>query len=149
MIVSQSTDIAAAPERVHAFFEAMEERYTNWHPDHIVFRWLSSDRGVEPGGGFYIEERINGQLLKRTMRFSRVEPARHLEFAPDSRLMRFFLRAVIFRIEPRDGGCRLTQTLHIRIGPIGRWLNRRGFAAVEKHMREEGENLKAMLEAET
>jgi hypothetical protein len=148
MIVQQSTDIAAAPERVHAFFDAMEHNYPRWHPDHIVFRWLEPGRRVEEGSAFYIEERINGQLLKRTMRFTRVDPARHLEFAPDSRLIRFFLKRVVFEIEPLNTGCRLTQSLHIRIGPIGYWLNRRGFAAVEKHMREEGQNMKAMLEAE-
>lgn len=146
MIVSQSTDIAAAPERVHGFFEAMEENYRNWHPDHIVFRWMDAGRQVQEGSAFYIEERINGQLLKRTMRFTRVEPARHLEFAPESRLIRFFLKRVVFAIEPLGRGCRLTQSLHIRIGPIGYWLNRRGFAAVERHMREEGQNMKATLE---
>lgn len=146
MIVSQSTEMTAPPEAVHAFFEAMEEKYTRWHPDHIVFRWQQPGRGVEVGSAFYIEERINGQLLKRTMRFTRVEPARHLEFAPASRLIRFFLKRVVFSIEPAGAGCRLTQTLHIRIGPIGYWLNCRGFAAVEKHMREEGQNMKAMLE---
>jgi hypothetical protein len=149
MIVSQSTEIAAPPERVHAFFEEMEDKYTSWHPDHIVFRWLEPGRNVERGSAFYIEERINGQVLKRTMRFTRVEPARDLEFAPDSRLIRFFLKRVVFSIEPLGDGCRLIQSLHIRIGPIGYWLNRRGFAAVEKHMREEGRNMKAMLERTT
>jgi hypothetical protein len=147
MILAQSTDIAASPERVHAFFEAMEENYTRWHPDHIVFRWLEPGRRVDEDSAFYIEERINGQLLKRAMRFTRVEPARHLEFAPDNGLIRFFLRSIVFAIEPTEAGCRLIQSLHIRIGPIGHWLNRRGFAAVEKHMREEGENMKAILEA--
>ena len=146
MIVLQSTEMAAPPEAVHAFFEAMEENYTFWHPDHLVFRWLEPGRHLVEGSAFYIEERINGQLLKRTMRFTRVEPGKHLEFAPDSRLIRFFLRRVVFSIEPLGDGCRLTQSLHIRIGPIGYWLNRRGFAAVEKHMREEGQNMKSMLE---
>ncbi len=146
MIVSQSTDIAAAPERVQAFFEAMEENYRAWHPDHVVFRWIDAGRHVQEDSAFYIEERINGQVLKRTMRFTRVEPQRHLEFAPESRLIRFFLKRVVFAIQLTATGCRLTQSLHVRIGPIGYWLNRRGFAAVERHMREEGQNMKAMLE---
>ena len=147
MIVQQTVAIAAPPERVHAFFEEMEENYTRWHPSHIRFRWLQPERHVEEGSAFYFEERINGQLLKRTMRFTRVVPARHLEFAPDSRLIRFFLRRVVFAIEPVGTGCRLTQSLHVRIGPIGYRLNRRGFAAVEQHIRQEGQNMKAILEA--
>ena len=35
----------------------------------------------------------------------------------------------------------------IRTGPVGAWLNRREFDAVREHMREEGENLRAILES--
>jgi hypothetical protein len=66
-----------------------------------------------------------------------------IEFVPDNALIRFFLRRVSFIIEPMEGQCRLTQEVQIRIGPIGKRLNRAGLAAVGKHMREEGENLKA------
>ena len=55
---------------------------------------------------------------------------------------------VSFIIEPLEGRCRLTQEVQIRIGPIGKRLNRAGLAAVERHMREEGENLKALVEAD-
>jgi hypothetical protein len=45
-------------------------------------------------------------------------------------------------------GIRFIAELHIRTGPVGAWLNRREFNAVRQHMREEGENLKRILEAE-
>lgn len=69
------------------------------------------------------------------------------EFVPDNALVRFFLRRVTFRMEPEGAQTRFTQEIEIRIGPIGRALNRKGFKAVERHMREEGENLKALMEA--
>lgn len=146
MILSQTTMIAAPAERIFAFFEDMEANYTRWHPDHITFRWLQEGRQAV-GNRFYFEERIHGQHVKRVMRYTKVEKDRLIEFVPDNALIRFFLRRVSFIIEPMEGRCRLTQEVRIRIGPIGKRLNRAGLAAVEKHMREEGENLKAMAEA--
>lgn len=145
MNLSRSTMIAAPAGRIFDFFENMEANYTRWHPDHITFRWLGESR-QEVGSRFYFEERIHGQHLKRIMRYTAVKPGRLIEFVPDSALIRFFLRYVRFEIVSGDEGCRFTQSIRIRIGPVGRWLNRRGFEAVEKHMREEGANLRAMME---
>jgi hypothetical protein len=38
----------------------------------------------------------------------------------------------------------VTQDIHLRIGPLAAWLNK--LDAVRRHMREEGENLKRLLE---
>jgi hypothetical protein len=35
----------------------------------------------------------------------------------------------------------------LRAGPVGAWLNRREFDAVRRHMREEGQNVKRLLES--
>ena len=147
MILSQTTMIAAPAERIFSFFDHMEKNYTRWHPDHIAFRWLQEGRQAV-GNRFYFEERIHGQHLKRTMRYAKVEPGRLIEFVPDNALIRFFLRRVSFIIEPCGDRCRFTQEVQIVIGPIGRRLNRKGLAAVEKHMRDEGENLKAIMETD-
>lgn len=147
MILSQTTMISAPAERIFAFFENMETNYTRWHPDHIAFRWLQQGRQAI-GNRFHFEERIHGQHVKRVMRYTKVEKDRLIEFVPDNALIRFFLRRVSFVIEPMERQCRLTQEVQIRIGPIGKRLNRAGLAAVEGHMREEGENLKAIIEAE-
>jgi uncharacterized protein YndB with AHSA1/START domain len=147
MILEATIDIAADARRVYRFFAEMAQRYTAWHPDHIAFRWVN-DAELAVGSRFRIEERIDGRVLKRTMRFTRLEPDRHVEFVPDNALIRFFLPRILFAIEPAGDGCRVTQQVHVRIGPIGRRLNRRGFAVVLRHMREEGENLKALLDAE-
>jgi uncharacterized protein YndB with AHSA1/START domain len=145
MILSQTTMIAAPAERIFSFFDNMEKNYTHWHRDHITFRWLQEGRQAV-GNRFYFEERIHGHHLKRTMRYTKVVPDRLIEFVPDNAISAFFLRRITFIIEPLDGECRFTQEVQILIGPIGRWLNRKGLAAAEKHMREEGENLKAMME---
>jgi len=146
LILSQTTMIAAPAERIFSFFDNMEENYTRWHPEHIAFRWLQDGR-LAVGNRSYFEERIHHQHHKRTMRYTKVVPNRLIEFTPENPLIRFFLRRVSFNIEPMGEQCRFTQEVQVLIGPIGRRLNRAGFAAVEKHMREEGDNLKAIMEA--
>jgi len=44
-------------------------------------------------------------------------------------------------------GYQVVQEVHVRTGPLGSWLNRRELDAVRKHMKEEGENLKRLLES--
>jgi hypothetical protein len=145
VILEDTTTIRAAPGRVFQFFEEMDRHYTAWHPDHLRFGW-ESGRGVREGVVFSFDERIAGELLKKRVVFTRVVPDRHVEFAPTSRLVRFFLPRMAFHIEPRDGGSVVTALIHVRMGPLAAWLQRRQIAAVRRHMREEGENLRRLLE---
>lgn len=146
MRLEQSIEIDAAPDRVFSFFDAMEENYVRWHPDHLSFRWLQSGR-LAVGNRFRFEERVHGQRIDRVVRLTEIVPGRMIAFVPENPFVRFLLPRIAFAIESRGEGSRFTQTVRVRVGPIGRRLNRRGFAAVEKHMREEGENLKAIVEA--
>ncbi len=147
MLLRDSITIATTPERISAFFDEMDANYLRWHPDHLLFRW-ESGRGLEEGVEFYFEEIIGGQKMKKRVVFTRVVPDRHIEFTFTNRLLRLLLPRILFRYEPVQEGVRFTAELHIRTGPIGAWLNRREFDAVRQHMREEGENLKRILEAE-
>lgn len=139
--------IRSTPEAFFDFFEKMEEHYTDWHPDHRLFRWVDG-RGVEEGVTFYFEEVIGGELMKKKVVFTRVEEARHLEFTFTNRLLRLIMPRISFHAEPKDDGILVTAEIHVRTGPIGAWLNRREFDAVRRHMREEGENLKRILESD-
>lgn len=143
-----TTWIRAAPEQVFAFFEAMDANYLRWHPAHRLFRW-ERGQGLEEGVVFYFEEVIGGKLMKKRVEFTRIELNRHVEFTFANRILRLILPRLLFHIEPEAGGARFTAEIHLRTGPIGAWLNRREFAAVQQHMREEGENLKRILEAQT
>jgi len=146
VILSQTTMIAAPAQRIFLFFDNSEENYTRWHPDHITFCWLQDGRQAV-GNRFYFEERIHNKHHKHTMRYTKVE-RRVIEFVPDNFLLRLVLRRVRFIIEPVGAQCRFTQEVQILIGPLGRRLNRASFSAVERHMREEGDNLKALMEAD-
>lgn len=71
---------------------------------------------------------------------------RYIEFTPRSRLVGLLMPPISFSVDPRMGGSVLTQRIKVRTGPIDARLNRREFDAVRIHMREEGENLKSILE---
>jgi uncharacterized protein YndB with AHSA1/START domain len=144
--LTDSIWIRASPEQVFAFFEHMDANYLRWHPDHRLFRW-EEGRGLHEGVEFYFEEVIGGKLMKKRVVFTRIEPGRLIEFTFTNRLLRFILPRMTFGAEPEGEGVRFRAAIHIRTGPIGAWLNRREFDAVRQHMREEGENLKRLLES--
>lgn len=146
MRLSESIDIRARPGQVFRFFEEMEKNYLRWHPDHRAFRWLDYG-GLRDGSRFYLEERIGGKLLRRTMVITQVESGRLLAFAPASFWIRLLMPRLSFRIEGIRGGSRLEADIRVRTGPLGAWLNRKEFDAVRLHMRQECENLKGIVEA--
>ena len=141
------TFVAAPPERGFAFFQDMEANYTRWHPDHIAFEWRKG-RGLAVGNVFWFDERVGGKRMARQVRLIEVVPDRLLAFQPTFWLMRLFLTRLSFAFLPEPGGFTFQARISLRgIGPMGRRMNRRDFAAVERHMAEEGRNLKTLLES--
>lgn len=141
-----SIAIGAEPAAGFAFFENMEANYTRWHPDHLKFEWRQG-RGLAVGNIFYFEERIAGKLQKKETRITEVVPNRYFAFTMVNPVFRFFLPHLSFGFEPTAAGFLFRAELRLHgIGPLGRRLNRREFAAVDVHMAEEGRNLKALLE---
>ena len=146
MRLRDTTWIDATPEQVFAFFEHMDEHYLEWHPDHQLFRW-EEGHGLHKGVVFYFEETIGGTLMKKRVVITRIEKDHALEFTFKNRLLRLFLPRFLFQVEEESNGVRFVAEIHVRTGPIGAWLNRREFDAVRQHMREEGQNLKQLMEA--
>lgn len=147
MLLEETTKISASPADVYHFFESMGANYERWHPDHITFHWLEGG-GLALGSTAYFEERVDGKLQRKTVEFTDVKPNRYIAFKPTSRLVAILIPSISFTIDPIPTGSELSQRIKVRTGPIGAWLNRREFDAVRAHMREEGENLKRILEDE-
>lgn len=145
MILKDEIDIQAPPEAIFGFFEEMDRHYLQWHHDHVLFRWVSG-RGVKEGNVFYFEEYIAGKLLKKRVVFTQILPNRHIEFAPTFWLWKLFLPRMLFRIEPKQSGCRFIAETQLRVGPLGQWANRKDLDAVREHMRVEGVNIKRIVE---
>lgn len=146
MIFEHTIPIETDADKIFRFFENMEENYTRWHPQHICFRWEKGD-GLKEGSISYFEEKIGDEHFKKKVIYTRVIPGRYIEFVPVNRLMRIFLRKMTFRIEPDGNQCIFTAQVILKwVGPIAKKLNETKFELIRRHMKEEGENLKKILE---
>lgn len=146
--------IETTPERIFSYLTGIvdDDTYRAWHPeDHVRFQWLKGDPWKEDSI-MVAEEYLHGKLHKFKFQITRIEPNRRIEYAPVSPLLRKFLPKNEFLIDQENGSCRFTATGTYRVGWIGKklFMNaiEKGLESVRKHMQEEGENLKKILECE-
>jgi hypothetical protein len=152
IVLTDSVEIGVAPEKVFDFFLQIvdDASYRAWHPaDHVAFRWIKGNPWDE-GSVAYAQEYLHGKLHKLKFRVSKVVPNREVVYTPVSRLLRIFFPENRFEIEHSGDGCIFTAKGHFRFGQIAKALAKRklevGLLSVRKHMKEEGENLKRILE---
>jgi len=153
VFLTDSIEIRTTPEKVFEFFRSLvdDASYRAWHPDdHVTMRWTKGSPCQE-GSVVYAEERMHGKLHKLTFVTTKVVPNRQIEFSPVSWFLRRYFPKNTFSIEPKGDSCVFTATIHIRLPLLPRLLAKksveRGLSSVRKHIKEEGENLKKILEA--
>ena len=153
VILKNSIEITITPSKIFEFLCGIvdDESYRPWHPDdHVAFRWLKGSPW-QKGSVIYAEEYIDGELHRLTFIVTKLVPDRLLEYVPASRFRRRYAPKYTFSVEPGDTGCVFSATVHARIPLLLRLLAKkkveRGLSSVRKHMKEEGENLKTILEA--
>jgi len=152
IVVTESIEIGATAEKIFGFFLQIvdDASYQAWHPkDHVAYRCIKG-KPCEEGSVVYAEEYMHGKLHKLKFLVKEVVPNRKIEFVPLSRLLRIYFPRNTFLIEPGDGSCVFTASCVVRVGPLVKLLARtkleEGLSSVRKHMREEGENLKRIVE---
>jgi len=150
--LTDSIEIKTTPEKVFDFLVHLvdDESYRAWHPeDHVALRWLKGSLWEE-GSVVYAEEYIHGKLHKLKFLVTKVVPNREIEYVPVSRFLRRYFPKNTFTVEPKEETCVFTATGTYRVGWLVRTFARkrleRGLSSVRKHMKEEGENLKRILE---
>ena len=151
IVLTDSIEISTIPEKIFGFFLQIvdDASYQAWHPDHVAFRLIRGEP-CRQGSVVCAEEYIHGKLHKLKFLIKEVVPNRKIEFVPASRLLRIYFPRNTFLIETRDGSCVFTASCVVRVGPLVKLLARnrleQGLSSVRKHMKEEGENLKRILE---
>lgn len=143
MELRHTIEIGATPEVVYEWFLGLDRHYRTWHPDHRACEWRS--RRGEVGGVLYAEELIHGRLHRLRFRMTEVVPGRKLAFRVLGAVGWLVPRGD-FVVEEQPTGCRFSAGLTVRMGRLLRWLLPRHHRALVAHMREEGENLKRILE---
>ena len=154
VILKHSIEIRTTPEKIFEFLSSLvdDKSYRSWHSDdHVALRWLKGSPWQE-GSVIYAEEYIDGELHKLTFIVTKVVSNREIEYVPVSRFRRRYTPKYTFSVEPKDASCVFTATVHARIPLLLRLIAKkrveRGLSSVQKHMKEEGENLKRILEVD-
>ena len=152
ILITDSIEIQTTPMEVFRFFLQIvdDASYQAWHPeDHVAFRWIKGEPW-QKGSVAYSEEYLHGKLHKFRFLINKVVANREVELVPLPRFLRIFFPVNTFSIEPREGYCVFTASGVMRVGRLVRLLAGRkldeGVSSVRKHMKEEGENLKRILE---
>ena len=144
IILRDSIEIKVTPQKTFDWLVHLEENYKAWHPDHVECYWLKGKPAAE-GSILYVEEYIHGSLHKMRSRITKIEPTERIEYKflfP----MSLICPEGSFIIEPKGESCIFTATLSFRFAKILPKLAKGRVEALKKHMREEGENLKRLLE---
>ncbi|MFA8436343.1 MAG: SRPBCC family protein [Marinifilaceae bacterium] len=150
IIISDSIEINTSPERIWEFFTNLEENYKAWHPqDHIVFKWTRG-KPMETGSRWYGEEVVRGKLYKLKGCIGEVIPNRKIVFKysfPFSIVAPWF----DWTIETKGASSIFTARSCLRAGGFyQRYFKKHMVSKLEiyhQHVKEEGENLKRILES--
>ena len=153
VILTDSIEINTTPEKIFSFLTSIvdDDSYRAWHKeDHVGFRWLKGKPWAE-GSVIYAEEYIHGKLHKLKFKITKIVPNKKIEYSPVSHFIRKFFPKNEFVIEPKGEFCLFTASGTYRLGWIGKTFFGKAIdkslASVKKHMKEEGENLKKILES--
>lgn len=139
--------INVSPDRVWSWLNELPVHYRTWHPAHVTCRYEGGDR-LQVGATLYVEERLHQRMHRLRLRACEVVPGRLLRYRG-----RGFEGA--FVLEPVAGGTRFTAELAFGVRARGlgglvdvtlRPILARVLPELQAHMREEGENLKRILE---
>jgi hypothetical protein len=131
------------------WFSRFCEYYLQWHPDHIACNYIKGEPFNE-GSIMYCQEYLHGRPHKFRMQLTRIVPDQRVDYSIGPGMSGAFI------VEPEKGGVLFIAELRLGFKPalLGRALDamlRRSVGwkieALQQHMAEEGQNLKALIEA--
>lgn len=147
-VLADSAFINASPKTVEDWLKDLPSHYTEWHPAHSKCEVFGDDI-TSPGTEFSFEELLHGETHHLRARVSSVshENGLTIQYVVLGALSRSLGMKGAFQLQPNSGGCLFTATISVW-PPM--WLCNILFGSQMKnlaeHMKEEGENLKTILE---
>ena len=151
LVLSNSIEIKTKPEKIWEFFTNLEKNYKTWHPqDHILFKWTKG-KPMESGSNWYGEEVVRGKVFKLKGTIGEVIKNRKIVFKysfPVSLVAPRFE----WLIEPKGPNSVFIAKSYLRAGDLfckfklSRKEMETKIEMHNKHVGEEGENLKKILE---
>jgi len=147
-ILTDKIKIRTSPEKIWDFFINLEKNYIDWHPDdHKKFKWIG--KPMESGSKWYAEELMHGHLFRLKGTIGEVIPNRKIVFKYS-----FPLSLVSPKFEwiitSEENCSTFTANGYLNAGDFFYKLSEKEMdwkvEATKKHTKEEGENLKKLME---
>ncbi len=150
-LVENSIEINAPAERIWNFLYHIEEHYLDWHPqDHAYFRWTKG-KPLEVGSRLEAEETIEGEIMEIKGTCIESIPNHKITLKPDWPLS-FMCPRLEWMIEDSGGKVVFRAQTYFRFGRLYLAFKfnkvKQMLSKTEKHMIEEGQNMKAFVERE-
>ncbi len=144
LIITDTVEIRANATKIFNWFLHFAENYRAWHPDHVKAEWIKG-KPFELGSVLCAEEYLHGELHKIKFRLTKIEPNRLIAY---KNLFPFSLLSPsgFFQFEPSGENTLFTAALTFRMGKLLTKLAKTQTELFLKHVKEEGENLKRLLE---
>jgi hypothetical protein len=146
--LKDSIKIKATPVEVYEWLIQRfrdKKSYQAWHPDHVDVSWIKG-QPLREGSILYAEEYLHGDLHKLKFRITKIVPNKELEYKPLFPLSIFIPKNQFFIESTGVNSCIFTATGSLRAGPLFKILGKKRLNAIKQHMKEEGKNLKKLLE---
>jgi len=142
--LTDSIEIKTTPENIFQWFINIEKNYKSWHPDHISWDWEDGEL-FQIGSKAIVKEYIHGKVHSLKSIITNIKKNELIEYNflfPTS----IIVKRGSFIFSNTNSSCIFTATLTFRFGKIFSKLFKKQMEAMIKHMKEEGENLKRLLE---
>ena len=155
VFINDSIEINTTPEKIFKFLENLKDdkSYCAWHPkDHKSMKWIEGEPWKE-GSIVYAEEYLNNELHKLKFTIIKYSANKEIVYVPTSRFLRRYVPRLSFLVEKIGEKCVFKASMHYRSPLLLRLFAKRHLKkdlnSVKKHMKEEGENIKYVLENES
>lgn len=148
-ILKHSIEIQVPSGLIWDFFYNIDKNYRIWHPsDHILFEWTKG-KPLEVGSTLYSKEIMNGEEVKIKGKCSEIIPSKKIVFTFDFPTS-FMCPKIEWLIESNGHNSIFTAVTYYKFGRLFLKFNKERVEYIlettNKHMKEEGENLKKILE---
>ena len=149
LVLKDSIEIKTTPEKIWEFFINLDKNYKTWHPeDHVEFKWTKG-KPMVTGSHWYAEETFEGHSKKIKGTIGEVIPNRKIVFRC-SFPVTLISPGFEWHIEPKGSYSVFTAISIIKCEGFYRKISKKqmetAIRITKKHVKEEGENLKRILE---
>lgn len=145
-VLSDSIEIKTTPKMLFQWFLDIEGNYESWHPDHVSWDWVDGEP-FQVGSKAISKEYLHGKIHTLKAVVTNVKENELIEYKflfPES----IIVPGGSFKFTYKDSICIFTATLSVRFGGLISKIFKNRMRSTLKHMKEEGKNLKRIIEDE-